>query len=78
MPVILVHSLSRVSRLAPIDDADLKPMLSCYMCLPVDEPDEFEPEQDDFIIDPCVHDKPDCTNNKRCCALYGILIPVNK
>jgi hypothetical protein len=56
------------------------------LMMSIKKPGEFEPEQDDFIINPHVQDKPDCTDNKHCCALYGIrfidcickVIPVNK
>jgi hypothetical protein len=87
MPMLFIHELSRVGS-ESIFDSDVKPnFMSCYQGITPSEPfDSFELEEDYLIIDPRKHEKPECTNERRCCAMYGIrfltcvcdAIPVSK
>ena len=71
MPALFIHKISRVGNV-PLDDDDLEGMLPCSRALPREHLDEFEPDDDGFVIDPRVHAKPACTDDSRLCAKYGI------
>ena len=73
MPMLFIHNLSRVGS-EPLEDEDIEPkMMACTSMLTPREPlDEFECLEDYYIIDPRVHPKPKCTNEERCCAMYGL------
>jgi hypothetical protein len=47
--------------------------MSCYQDITPSEPfDSLESEEDYLIIHPRKHKKPECTNERRCYAMYGI------
>ena len=87
MPMLFIHKLSRVGSESILDSNIKSRFMSCQRDITPSEPlDSFESEEDYFIINPREHDKPECTNEKRRCALYGIrfltcvcdAIPVSK
>ena len=70
MPALFVHALSRLGNVPLPDDSINKP-IPITVVLPTEHNDEYEPSSEP-IIDPRKDAKPKCTDECRCCAVYGI------
>ena len=70
LPGLFVHELSRLGHTI-LKDKNVKNILPMAKSLPDEHTDLFEPSSE-RVIDPRVDEKPECTDQNRCCAVYGI------
>ena len=71
LPGLFVHELSRLGHTNLTDNDVNKEVKPMAKTLPSEHKDLFEPS--DFrVIDPRKDEKPKCTDQNRCCAVYGI------
>lgn len=83
MPALFIHALSRLGNV-PLQDETINNQIPVTVVVPSEHNDEYEPSKEN-IIDPRKDKKPECTDENRCCAVYGIrflkcvcvCIPVN-
>ncbi len=70
MPMLFVHQLSRVGK-CHLEDSEVKmEMLACnHQVQTLQEP---VTEDDYYVVDPRIHNKPCCTSDHRLCALNGL------
>ncbi len=74
MPALFVHKLSRVGRDNNLPDACVNwaEYISCTSKSIVVLSPDWEPIDNELVIDPRKYDPPECTHGRRECALYGV------
>jgi hypothetical protein len=75
LPALFVHQLSRVGRDNNLPDAfvNRSQFISCTTSKSnVVRSADWEPIDNELVIDPRQHDLPECTYGERKCAMYGV------
>ena len=73
MPALFVHKLSCIGRdYDNMPDVRTNIFRACSSKQQSDSSADFEPIDDDIVIDPRKHNFPECMYSKRLCAMHGV------
>ncbi len=73
MPALFAHKLSRVGRdYDNLPDVRTNIFRACSSKQQTDSSADFEPIDDNIVVDPHKHNSPECTYSNRLCAMRGV------